>query len=258
MKGLTMSIPLPFPSTLLTTLRQARHTVVLTGAGISAESGIPTFRDRLAGLWQQQDPLAVATAAGFARDPQQVWSWYAAFQQQILRAQPNPAHTTLAAWAQRVPSFTLVTQNIDGLHQRAGSPHVLELHGSLLRIQCMAAGHVTTSVPMPIPIPTCAVCGSRMRPAVVWFDEPVHTAAFAAAQEASFSCTVFIVIGTSGLVAPAATLPMTARGQGATLVDINVEESVLARRAHYRLRGAAATILPALYAATWNTDVADA
>jgi NAD-dependent deacetylase len=241
-----------FPARLLAALRSTGHIAVLTGAGISAESGVPTFRDALTGLWARFDPETLATRAAFERDPRLVWEWYAWRRKLVASARPNAGHFALAALACRVPRLTLVTQNVDGLHQAAGSPQVLELHGSISRVRCFREETVVSSwddtgdVP-----PRCPNCGAYLRPDVVWFGESLPPAVLAAAVAAAETCDVFLSVGTSALVHPAAQLPLAALEHDAVLVEINPEPTPLTPHATHVLAGPAGSVLPALLAAAW-------
>lgn len=233
-------------------LRTARHVTVLTGAGISAESGIPTFRDAQTGLWSHFDPEELASPAGFARNPALVWRWYAERRVKACAAQPNPAHYALAELAQRVPQLTLITQNIDGLHQRAGSPDVIELHGSLHRARCMADGSVHTTWDYDEELPLCPDCGALLRPDVVWFGEMLPRVALETAWAAALDCDVFMSIGTSGVVEPAASLPQVALGRDATVLILNLEQTTAARPPLFTINGKAGEVLPQLVAAAFG------
>jgi NAD-dependent deacetylase len=226
----------PYLPELLTRLRTCRHLLVLTGAGVSQESGIPTFRDALSGLWGRFDPARLATPEAFEADPALVWGWYAWRRAQVLLCEPNPAHRAIAALAHRVPRLTLVTQNVDGLHQRAGSPDVLELHGSLNRPYCRDCGHshALSDAPLagplegaPLPPPRCDCCGGPVRPGVVWFGETLSADVWDAAETAANGCDLVLVVGTSALVYPAAELPLTALARGAAVVQINPDRTDL-------------------------------
>jgi NAD-dependent deacetylase len=241
----------PLPVQLVAALRAARFVAVLTGAGVSAESGVPTFRDAQKGLWAQFDPLELATPAAFARNPRRVWDWYAMRRDMVGRVAPNPAHAALAGLERRVPEFLLVTQNVDGLHQRAGSVRVVELHGNITRVRCSREGTLVahwsdTDADAP---PRCAACGAFLRPDVVWFEEMLPVDALTAAEEAANRCDVLLVAGTSAEVYPAAALPMLARRHGALVVEVNTETTPLSAQADYALRGPAGVVLPALVAA---------
>jgi len=205
-------------------LRSAEHVCVLTGAGVSSESGIPTFRDAQTGLWAKFSPQELATPEAFASDPDRVWQWYASRRAGVRVAQPNAAHHALASLASRVSHCTLVTQNVDDLHQRAGSHNVVSLHGSLMRVRCSAGcsgaseskDDDTTSR-----TPACPSCGALLRPDVVWFGETLPTVEFETARAAAVASDLFISVGTSNVVAPAASLPWLAASHGATVIVVN-------------------------------------
>lgn len=233
------------PQALIDTLAQARRVAVLTGAGISAESGIPTFRDALTGLWANYDPQTLATPEGFARDPKLVWEWYASRRASIAGVLPNPGHAALAALERHFDHFTLVTQNIDSLHQRAGSREVVELHGNITRVKCSREEVLVSHFADDETPPRCA-CGAYLRPDVVWFGELLPPDALARAEAAAEHCEVFFSIGTSAQVYPAAELPLRALSAGATVVEINPERTALTRHAHFSLRGASGLVLPQL------------
>jgi len=232
---------------LIETLRDAERVVALTGSGISAESGVPTFREAQAGLWERYDPQQLATPEAFDTDPRLVWEWYEWRRKLVSEAEPNAGHRALVELERRVPSFTLVTQNVDGLHERAGSRNVIELHGNILRSKCSWEGRIAEpeehddSVP-----PRCPQCGALLRPDVVWFGEILPFGAFEAASEAARRCDVFLSIGTSSLVYPAAALPYEALESGATLVEINPSETPLTPHATFVVQAQAGEILPNL------------
>ena len=242
--------PWQIPAALAQAVRTARHIAVLTGAGISAESGVPTFRDAQTGLWAQYRPAELATRQAFRRDPRLVWEWYAWRRRVVAQAAPNPGHLALAGLEGRVPTLTLITQNVDGLHQRAGSSQVIELHGSLARARCFAEDSVvdvweeTGDVP-----PCCPRCRGPLRPDVVWFGEALPQQALEAAWAAARACDLFLAVGTSGIVEPAASLPYEA--VGAVVVEINPEDTPLTANVPYALRGPAGAVLPALVQAAW-------
>ncbi|MDQ1243649.1 MAG: NAD-dependent protein deacylase [Pseudomonadota bacterium] len=229
-------------------LRRARHVCVLTGAGISAESGIPTFRDALTGLWAKFSPEELATPEAFERDPETVWSWYEWRRQLIRQAQPNAGHLALAELARRVPRLTLVTQNVDGLHQRAGSPGVLEYHGNILRDRCTVEQIVAnrSEDTRRAGLPRCAACGGLLRPDVVWFGEAIPAGPMALAAAAAEDCDVFLSVGTSSLVYPAAGLAEVALRRRATLIEINPNATDLSPHADLVLAGPSGQVLPAL------------
>jgi NAD-dependent deacetylase len=241
----------PCPAALVEALRRARSVVVLTGAGASKESGISTFRDA-DGLWAQFDPDEVATPAAFRRDPGRVWRWYALRRAQMATSEPNAGHLALAALERHAPEFALITQNIDGLHRRAGSRTVIELHGNIERVKCSVEDTVCDLPAWPHPEPPpCPACGAPLRPDVVWFGEMLPVAALTAAVNAAQHADVFLSVGTSGTVEPAASLPFEALRRGAVVVEINPEWTPLSPVATYRLVGAAGDRLPPLVEATW-------
>ncbi len=220
----------------------------LTGAGMSAESGVPTFRDALTGLWARFDPAGLATPEAFRRDPALCWGWYRWRAALVRRARPNAGHLAIAGLAGRGHEVTVVTQNVDDLHERAGSRDVVHLHGSLFATRCFDCGR--PAVPDPIlegldaiggegareAPPACVACGGPCRPGVVWFGEPLPADAWERACEALAACELLVVVGTSGLVQPAASLPRLAREAGARVVEINPVESAVSALAHESLR----------------------
>jgi len=225
----------------------AQNIFVLTGAGISAESGVPTFRDALTGLWARFDPEELATEEAYRRQPALVWQWYQHRRELVSAAKPNPAHYALAELARR-KSVTLVTQNIDGLHQQAGSEHVVELHGNLFANKWLdGCGRCDTVPPVPGEPPHCALCGTMMRPGVVWFGEDLPRVARFRADHAAQHCDLCLVVGTSGLVYPAAALPGLAKEHGARVIVVNPQPSALDDTADLVLRAAAGECLPLLW-----------
>jgi NAD-dependent deacetylase len=230
-------------------IAQASSVCVLTGAGMSAESGIPTFRDALTGLWARFDPAQLASEEGFRADPQLVWDWYAQRREGVLRAQPNAGHVALGDFEHAHPNkLTIVTQNVDDLHQRAGNANAIRLHGDILQDRWLEAPRAccTRTAPQPGRPPRCASCGNLMRPGVVWFGEMLPAGAIEAAERAARSCGVMLVVGTSGAVWPAAGLAAIARGAGAFVAIVNPHESEIDDVADVVLRGTAATVLPQL------------
>src|SRR5690349_837185 len=206
-------------------LAQAAVVTVLTGAGISAESGIPTFRGA-DGLWKEYRPEDLATPEAFARDPRLVWEWYDWRRERISKAQPNPAHRALVQIEKRKPGFTLVTQNVDGLHDLAGSGKILKLHGDIWRMRCTECGANFPNRRVPLPkIPPHCACGGVARPGVVWFAEALPEGMMKEAEHAAASARVFLVIGTSAVVHPAASLIPYAKQSGAKVIEINPEPS---------------------------------
>lgn len=235
------------PESLVTTLRSAQKVAVLTGSGISAESGVPTFRDAQTGLWARYDPVELATPEAFERDPRLVWEWYAWRRELVGKAAPNPGHEALAELESRVPDFVLLTQNVDDLHRQAGSQNVIELHGNIMRSTCsvedVLASPREDDTGLP---PSCPSCGAFLRPDVVWFGEALPAAAIEDAFDAARECDVFFTIGTSGLVQPAASLPFEALSAGAVVVEVNPSDTPLTQRVDHSLRGKAGEVLPAL------------
>ncbi len=235
------------PVELLTALRTAERVTILTGAGISAESGVPTFREAQTGLWARYDPQELATPQAFRRNPKLVWEWYAWRRELVAGVQPNAGHKALARLEQLIPNLTLITQNIDGLHQAAGSTNPIELHGNITRTKCFEDGRIISSWPETGNIPPrCPHCGSLLRPDVVWFTETLPPVALSQAIQASEQCDLFFSIGTSALVQPAASLAHKAQHNDAILVEINLEPTPLTRYVDFALHGPAGTILPTL------------
>jgi NAD-dependent deacetylase len=240
------------PAKLITCLRSARRVAVLTGAGISAESGVPTFREAQTGLWARYNPEELATPEAFRRNPRLVWEWYAWRRERVRQAEPNPGHLALVDMERRIADFTLITQNVDGLHRRAGSHRILELHGNLFRAKCFDEDQPVEreSDGDEVP-PRCPRCGGLLRPDVVWFGEMLPAGALRAAEHAAAAAEIFFSIGTSALVYPAADLPLAALAAGATVVEINPRPTPLSPRVTFSLNGPAGSVLPALIAQTW-------
>ena len=240
----------PFSDTLVERLAQARSVAVLTGAGISAESGIRTFRDP-DGHWEQYRPEDLANPHAFRRNPHLVQRWYATRIGRASDAAPNPGHYALVELAKLVPEFTLVTQNVDNLHQRAGSTGVIELHGNITRQYCIDCG--TTAPPYDLAalnagtIATCHVCGGLVRPGVVWFTEALPDGALETGMEAARACDVFLSIGTSAVVIPAAWIPLEATR--AYTAEVNIARSAIADELDEVVLGPSGVVLPALIAA---------
>ncbi|HYX34619.1 MAG TPA: NAD-dependent deacylase [Oligoflexus sp.] len=235
---------------LIQQLLPSTRIVVLTGAGISAESGIPTFRDAQDGLWSQFRPEDLASPEGFRKNPKLVFDWYAWRRNKVLEARPNSGHQILAAWEQQFPHLTLITQNVDGLHQAAGSQQVIEMHGSIHRLVCMRQRHPSPWVEAADTVPLCALCASQLRPDVVWFGEMLDRGILQRIGRALAQCDVFIAVGTSGLVYPAAGFLDEARHAGALTVVIN-KEKVGEDRVDLLLQGSASEILQRLQS-SWN------
>ncbi len=240
---------------LVERLAGAERVAVLTGAGISAESGIPTFRDP-GGVWEQFKPEELANVNAFLRNPVLVQGWYAHRREVAGEKQPNPGHRALALLEEMVPDFTLITQNVDGLHARAGSRRIIELHGNIIRSYCQACGREAEEAdmePLQRGEPTrCPDCGGFLRPDVVWFGEQLPAGVYQAAEAAADRAEVFLSIGTSALVYPAANLPLTALNSGAYVAEVNVEPSAIAGFLDEVVVGPAGEVLPALVRAVKN------
>ncbi len=234
-------------------LQHAAHIAVLSGAGISAESGVPTFRDAQTGLWARFRPEELATEDAFRRHPERVWDWYAERRASLAAVQPNAGHLALAEFERRHPGrLTVITQNVDGLHQRAGSQGVLALHGSLAEDRWLdpcalhRQGACDVARAEPGRPPRCPQCGNPVRPAVIWFGEMLPEDALRQAEQAASRCDVMLVVGTAGAVYPAAGLAHQARAVGAQVILVNPHPSELDELAHLRLAGTAAQMLPRL------------
>lgn len=224
-------------------LRSATRAAALSGAGMSVESGLPTFRSGSRALWRNRDPMTLATPDAFARDPELVWEWYRERLRAHGTAAPNPGHLALAELERRIPAFTLITQNVDGLHLRAGSREVVELHGDVRTARCTLCGErVPTPLDGPLP-PRCA-CGGLLRPNVVWFGEALPPGAYERAWEAAANSQVFIVAGTSAVVFPAAGLVQVAREAGAFVVEVNPDETPATSSCDVSVRAASGGFLP--------------
>lgn len=230
-------------------LKAASSVVVLTGAGISAESGVPTFRGA-GGLWNRQRAEDLATPEAFARDPLLVWQWYDWRRASLATVQPDSGHLALAELERRKPRFTLITQNVDGLHERAGSRNVIRLHGDIWMVRCTACGRETRDERAPLPElpPRCESCGGMLRPGVVWFGEALPQEAFRRANEATRRADVFLVVGTSAVVYPAAGLVPLAKASGARVIECNIEETPFSSGLDRSFRGKAGEVLPQLIA----------
>ncbi|KPK75917.1 MAG: hypothetical protein AMS25_17925 [Gemmatimonas sp. SM23_52] len=233
-------------------LDQARLVVAATGAGMSKESGIPTFRDAQEGLWARYNPEELASPQGFRQDPARVWGWYNYRRRLIAGSSPHAGHRALAELEELVPRLVVVTQNIDGFHKQSGSSTVLELHGNINRFKCFEHGHpVDIEIPPVagdglLEPPKCPRCGSYIRPDVVWYGEMLPHGVFEQAENFARSCDVMLVVGTSGIVYPAAALPMAARVGGAIVIEVNTQPSQLTQMVDILLQGPAGEVLPAL------------
>jgi NAD-dependent deacetylase len=234
-----------FSPEIIKCLSQCQRVMVLTGAGISAESGLSTFRGQ-GGLWDKADPMKMATPEAFAEDPKKVWEWYEARRRQVAGAEPNGGHDVIAWMEEFFPQVALVTQNVDRLHQKAGSRNPLELHGSLWMVRCTGSPscgewedrHELTNLP-----PKCPQCGSLARPGVVWFGEELSSEILTRAQKAATACDAMLVVGTSALVHPAAALPEWALPNHKLVIEINPEETPLSARGTHSIRSKAVEAL---------------
>ncbi len=226
-------------------LSEAQRVCVLTGAGMSAESGVPTFRDAQ-GLWSNFNPAELATPEAFRRDPRKVWDWYRWRRNELRRVEPHVGHRLLAEWEARVRDFVVVTQNVDGLHHRAGSKRVIELHGRLDVTRCTDCEHHVLGLDDLGEDPRCPSCGGRLRPGVVWFGELLPEGAMEAASQAAAESDVLLVIGTSGMVYPAASLVEMGRAYGARVVEVNPNPTELSWLAHLCLRASCGSALQAV------------
>ena len=274
------------PAELVHFLQKSTRVAVLTGAGISAESGLRTFREAQTGYWSQYRPEDLATPDAFARDPKLVWDWYAMRRTKVATANPNAGHHALVDMESHILDFTLITQNVDGYHKMAGNKNVLELHGNIQQVRCFngcgvipekdwkqptatssrdsttveaisTTGEETATSQKHAPrsdvdIPRCPKCGSYLRPDVVWFTESLPLDALHGAVDAATNCQVFFSIGTSGLVQPAASLPHSAKKYGAVVVEINLDPTPLTPHADFALHGKSGEILPQLVKEVWG------
>lgn len=235
------------PQGLSAALREARHVCVLTGAGVSAESGVPTFREAQAGLWARYDPMELATPAAFRKDPALVWRWYRWRRDLLSKVAPNAGHVALARLADLVPTLTLITQNVDGLHQRAGSENVIEFHGNIFDNRCFAEDcRASVEADPGGAVPTCSICGDTLRPGVVWFGEAIPASATNTAMAAVGDCDLFFAIGTSSLVWPAAGFIEMAQRSGTTVLEVNPETTPMSAACDYRLAAESGLVLPKL------------
>ncbi len=241
------------PDSLITKIRKAQAITVLTGAGISAESGVPTFRDAQTGLWAQYDPHELATPSAFVKNPELVWAWYEWRRALISQVEPNPGHIALVDFEQHVPRFELITQNVDDLHKRAGSENIIELHGSIFRNKCFMCGKqadkILESMDKP---PQCRLCDGLIRPDVVWFGESLSQEALDNACHAAENADIFMSIGTSALVQPAASLPLLALNANVVLVEINPNRTPLTDSVEYSICGQAGKVLPHIVRLIWK------
>lgn len=249
-----------FPPNLIKVLQDARKIAILTGAGVSAESGIPTFRDDLTGLWKEFNAEELASERGFMKDPPLVWGWYEWRRNKVLQAEPNGAHLTIALMQTTLPKVTVITQNVDGLHERTGT-QCLRLHGSLHEPQCIHCDapykmteeeiSYSTEVESRVNPPKCLQCGCDVRPGIVWFGESLDTDIWEDSVEACNEADLVIIVGTSGQVYPAASLPYNASTKGAKILEINKDPGDF-RWTDWTILGKAGEVLPALYEAAFG------
>jgi NAD-dependent deacetylase len=233
------------PEPLVAALRDARHVCVLTGAGVSAESGVPTFREAQDALWAEYRAEDLATPEAFLADPALIWRWYRWRRDLVANVEPNPGHVALARLAELVPRLTLVTQNVDNLHQYAGSHDVIEFHGNIFIDRCFADGSVHIADDT-LDVPTCPDCGGHLRPGVVWFGEAIPESALNESWAAAADCDVFLSVGTSSLVYPAAGLADVASQNGAVVAEVNPNPTVHASQFDFVLAGKSGNVLPEL------------
>ena len=233
------------PGALIDVLRDARHICILTGAGVSAESGVPTFRDAQDGLWAKYEPQDLATPEAFLADPGLIWRWYRWRRELVAKAKPNAGHYAIARLSELVPRLTLITQNVDGLHQRAGSQDIIEFHGNLFDDRCFAEGTLHTADDK-VDVPCCPDCGSDLRPGVVWFGEAIPEAASNESFAAASDCDVFLSIGTSSFVYPAAGLVDLAKQNGASIVEVNPNPTTHTAGFDFIIAGNSGRVLPEL------------
>lgn len=227
-------------------LREAQRVTALTGAGISAESGVPTFRGE-DGLWRNHNVMDLVTPYGFSRDPKLVWEFYNWRRDLINGITFNPAHKALVDLETKIPHFTLITQNVDGLHLKAGSQNVLEIHGNLWKVRCTKCGRIAFDDASDMgALPACQECGGLLRPHVVWFGESLDYDLLQKAVDASRNCDVMLVIGTSAVVQPAASFSMEAKGSGAVVAEINLERTPQSGKVDFSILGKAGEIVPKL------------
>ncbi len=237
-----------FSPLLLSRMKSAKRVVALTGAGVSAESGISTFRDPQ-GLWADFKPEELATPEAFRKNPKMVWEWYAWRREKIKEIKPNPGHYALTEMEKIFPKFTLITQNVDGLHKIAGSKHILELHGNLCRNKCFECEKVFSEVIESEQVPPRCGCGGMLRPDVVWFGELLPAGILDQSCQLSQNCDLFFSIGTSAVVQPAASLPIYAKRSGAYVVEINPQPTEISYLIDETLLGKSGEVLPQLLSA---------
>lgn len=241
------------PDSLINHLRDAKSVAVLTGAGVSAESGVPTFRDAQTGLWAKYEPTQLATPQAFMADPELVWNWYAWRRELAGNVQPNAGHVALAQMEKLVPNFALFTQNVDDLHDQAGSQNITRFHGNIFGVKCFDNHHMIDNWrELPGTPPTCPECGSWLRPDVVWFGEALPPNAIENAERVVRAADIVFSIGTSSVVMPAASVPIEAIDAGIPVIEINLNDTPLTEHVALALRGKSGEVLPALVEAVWG------
>jgi len=232
------------PKELIEKLSKAKSIAVITGAGISAESGVPTFRGA-DGLWKKYRAEELATPYAFKKDPKLVWEWYDWRRGLISKTSPNKGHLAIAEMESLIKDFTLITQNVDGLHRSAGSKNIIEIHGNLWRVKCIDHGHISYNMDVPLKeIPPHCHCGSIVRPDVVWFGESLSQSDINNSYDALRRAEILLVVGTSGIVQPVASFPHVAKEAGALVVEINIEKTPITALADYTLLGPSGEVLP--------------
>lgn len=241
------------PPDIVDSIARAKKISVLTGAGVSAESGIPTFRGA-GGMWEKYDIWKLATVRGFEENPQLVWEWYQHRQAEVIRAKPNAAHETIAEMERYFDVFTVVTQNIDGMHARAGSRNIVELHGNIWRMRCVRDSTVMDLTAPVKEIPPLCQCGSLMRPDVVWFGEQLPEEAIERASKAAVESDVMFVIGTSAQVYPAAALPVLTHHSGGKVIEVNLEPTSVTDFADASFFAPAGSVMPVVWRAVVSSE----
>ncbi len=227
-------------------IQEARSVTVLTGAGISADSGVPTFRGP-EGLWKNFRPEELASPDAFARDPKLVWEWYNWRRELLATKQPNPAHDALVQLEKQIPNFRIITQNVDGLHASAGTQRLTEIHGNIWKVRCTQCHNITSNQEVPLPFPpTCTVCDGLLRPHIVWFGESLAPEDLEQSYAALQGCEVLLIIGTSGVVYPAASFAPVAKDHGAFVVELNLETTSNSSVVDVSFQGRAKELVPLL------------
>ncbi len=235
----------PFSKNDLIRMRNAKRITAITGAGISSESGIPTFRGE-GGLWRNYRAEDLATPEAFAKNPDLVWEWYDWRREICANASPNPGHLTLAKWETLVPDFTLITQNVDGLHPRAGSKNLYQIHGNIFTARCLGCGNLTDIDPKKQREDSCSICRSKLRPHILWFGETYESGLLESCFKRTSSSDLILIIGTSANVSVPASMAKEGIRNGALSIEINPERTSLSNLVDYSLQGKSGEILPKL------------